>query len=37
MKSRIFNKQEIIQAKSDVFWTIQLTSDILIDNEQHIP
>ena len=31
MKSSILNEQRTIQAKSDVFWTMQLTRDILRD------
>ena len=31
MESSILNEQRTIQAKSDVFWTMQLTRDILRD------
>ena len=31
MKSSILNEQRTIQAKSDVFWTMQLIRDILGD------
>ena len=36
MEDNIFNEQGIIWAKSDVFWTMQLTRDILANNEQYI-
>jgi len=37
MESSIFNKQGIIQAESNVFWTMQFTRNISMDNEQYIP
>jgi len=37
MESSIFNKQGIIQAESNVFWTMQFTRKISMDNEQYIP
>ena len=37
IESSVSNEQEIIWAKIDVFWTIQLTRNISIDDEQYIP
>ena len=35
MESSFFDEQRIIQATSDVFWVMQLTRNILKDNEQY--
>ena len=35
MKGSFPNKQRVIQTTSDVFWTMQLTSDISKDDEQY--
>ena len=37
MESSFLDEQEIIQTTGHIFWTVQFTSNVPKDDEQHIP